>query len=57
MKSKHILNTNLPLSQRTFDELKKGLKHGCLKCNDMRFFKNKFPIKLHSQLLNLIDLY
>jgi hypothetical protein len=57
MKSKHILNTNLPLSQRTFDELKKGLKHGCLKCNDVRFFKNKFPIKLHSQLLNLIDLY
>jgi len=31
MKAKHILDTSLPLTQQTYDELKKGLKLGYLK--------------------------
>jgi len=31
MKSKHLSDTNFPLSQRTYDEFKKGLKFGSLK--------------------------
>ncbi len=31
MKAKHLLNTSLPLTQQSYDELRKGLKLGNLK--------------------------
>ena len=43
MKAKHILNTSLPLSQETYDELRKGLRLGNLKWSNFpRDLKNAY---------------
>ena len=43
MKSKHLSDTNFPLSQRTYDELRKGLRFGRLKWRSIpRNMKNTF---------------
>ena len=35
MKAKHILNTSIPLSQQTYDEMRKALSHGHLKWSNL----------------------
>ena len=43
MKAKHLLNSSLPLSQQTYDELRKGLILGHLKWkNFSRRLKNAY---------------
>lgn len=43
MKAKHLFDRNFPLSQRTYDELRKGLRFGRLKWKSIpRKMKNTF---------------